>query len=313
MPRLGQANGGRSSEKQDKTHNNLWKFDRSYYEVRHGRAHAFYRWTAPCGTSADSRPPRLPLTRETCSSASHPSSAWRIAQLAVCCSKLAEEGLMAHSLEPDTIREPLARLQAANLAFAAAYPGESGERQAVPTVYGGAHRFKADTARKMGDLALRTLGEYYPNFAVFARALGLPGAEQLPEAPEAISALASNLAADADAVRRRDPPAWFAHTVYGRVVEKLKRQPIEDFRIDFEDGYGNRPEADEDGHAASAAEEVARGLEAGTLPPFLGIRIKPLSEELRQRSLRTLDHFITTLAEKSRRRLPQRFVVTLPK
>lgn len=220
---------------------------------------------------------------------------------------------MAQSLAPDSIREPLARLQAANLAFAAAYPGESGERQAVHTVYGGAHLFKADTVRKMGEFALRSLGEYYPDFTVLARALGLRGAEQLPEAPEAITALASNLAADADAVRKRNAPAWFAHTVYARVVEKLKREPIEDFRIDFEDGYGNRPDAEEDGHAMSAAEEVARGLEAGTLPPFLGLRIKPFSEELRQRSLRTLDHFITTLAQKSRRRLPRPFVVTLPK
>jgi citrate lyase beta subunit len=97
------------------------------------------------------------------------------------------------------------------------------------------------------------------------------------------------------------------------VVEKLRREPVEDFRIDFEDGYGNRPDSEEDGHAVAAADEVARGMEAGSLPPFLGIRIKPLSEELRQRSLRTLDHFITTLAEKGRRRLPGPFVVTLPK
>ena len=35
-----------------------------------------------------------------------------------------------------------------------------------------------------------------------------------------------------------------------RVVDKLKREPIEDYRLDFEDGYGTRPDAEEDGHAA---------------------------------------------------------------
>ena len=37
------------------------------------------------------------------------------------------------------------------------------------------------------------------------------------------------------------------------------------------------------------------GLAAGTLPPFIGIRIKPMSKELHARSLRTLDLFVTTL------------------
>ena len=49
--------------------------------------------------------------------------------------------------------------------------------------------------------------------------------------------------------------------------------PVEDFRIDFEDGYGNRPDAEEDGHAAAAAAEVARGHREGLLPPCVGIRI----------------------------------------
>ena len=97
------------------------------------------------------------------------------------------------------------------------------------------------------------------------------------------------------------------------IVEKLRREPVEDFRIDFEDGYGNRPDAEEDGHAASAAREVAAGLKAGTLPPFIGIRIKPLSKELHRRSLRTLDIFVTTLVGATRGKLPPNFVVTIPK
>ncbi|HEY9283867.1 MAG TPA: hypothetical protein VIP46_10470, partial [Pyrinomonadaceae bacterium] len=105
----------------------------------------------------------------------------------------------------------------------------------------------------------------------------------------------------------------FAQRVYGRVMDKLEREPVEDFRIDFEDGYGNRPDAEEDGHAESAAREVAAGARAGTLPPFVGIRIKPFTEELRARSVRTLDIFLTTLVAENGGRLPANFVVTLPK
>src|SRR5439155_19197391 len=99
-----------------------------------------------------------------------------------------------------------------------------------------------------------------------------------------------------------------AEAVYTRVVEKLRREPVEDFRIDFEDGYGNRPDAEEDGHALQCAEEMAKGLREGTLPPFIGIRIKPLSAELHARSLRTLDRFLGTLLEKTRGSLPPQFV-----
>jgi citrate lyase beta subunit len=114
-------------------------------------------------------------------------------------------------------------------------------------------------------------------------------------------------------VRVENKPAWLAHTIYARVMEKLRREPVEDFRIDFEDGYGNRPDAEEDGHAAAAATEAARGLSSGTLPPFIGIRIKPFTEELRERSMRTLDIFVSTLLDESGGRLPDNFVVTLPK
>jgi HpcH/HpaI aldolase/citrate lyase family len=54
-------------------------------------------------------------------------------------------------------------------------------------------------------------------------------------------------------------------------------------------------------------------MESGTLPPYIGIRIKPLSQELHARSLRTLDVFVTTLARRMRKRLPSNFVVTVPK
>ncbi len=185
------------------------------------------------------------------------------------------------TLTPELLAKPLAALTTANRAFTAQYPGDSGDRQPVHTVYGGAQLFKAETAQKMGEIALRSMQEYYPTAAALGAALDL----------------------------RAD----LAETIFTRVKEKLKREPVEDFRIDFEDGYGNRPDAEEDGHAISAADEVARGLASGTLPPYLGIRIKTFSEELRGRSIRTLDHFITRLAEKTGKKLPPHFFITLPK
>jgi citrate lyase beta subunit len=191
------------------------------------------------------------------------------------------------SLTRGDLRPILTKLRTANVAVALAYPGDTGDRQPVHTVYGGAHLFKADSALKLGALAMAALDEHAPDAATLARALDLRSD-------------------DGDV-------ADFAETVRARVVAKLRREPVEDFRLDFEDGYGNRPDAEEDGHAQSAAEQVALGLEAGTLPPFIGIRIKPMSRELHTRSLRTLDLFVTALARATRKRLPPVFCVTVPK
>ncbi|MCA1594079.1 MAG: phosphoenolpyruvate kinase, partial [Acidobacteria bacterium] len=143
--------------------------------------------------------------------------------------------------------------------------------------------------------------------------IGLAGANELPSSMGNESALRSLMESNPEAVRREQRPAWLAYTIYERVLEKLHREPVEDFRIDFEDGYGNRPDAEEDGHAEAAALEVARGMTQSTLPPFIGIRIKPFNEELRERSTRTLDIFISTLAGETGGRLPENFYVTLPK
>ena len=176
-------------------------------------------------------------------------------------------------------------------------------------VYGGAHLFRSGTARRLGELALRSLEEYAPDFAAFAKAIGLPGSERLPDTRRTRPPRLRNPSkTDPEAARRENPPAWLAHTVYRRVREKLQREPVEDFRIDFEDGYGNRPDDEEDGHAAAAAGEVAAGMNAGELPPFIGIRIKPFTEELRDRSIRTLDIFLTELAAQTRGELPQAFL-----
>lgn len=136
--------------------------------------------------------------------------------------------------------------------------------------------FKSDTARKLGKLGGRTLAEYAPNAATLAEAVGI----------------------------RRD----LAATVYQSVVEKLHREPVEDFRVDFEDGYGIRSDAEEDAAADAAAAQLAKGLEHGTLPPFIGLRIKSFGGETRPRALRTLHRFLQAAGK-----LPEEFVVTLPK
>jgi hypothetical protein len=220
---------------------------------------------------------------------------------------------MKASLSEEALRDVAAALSKANNAFSKIYPGETGKRQPVHTVYGGAHLFKSDSATRLGGLARRSLDQFAPDFLTFARAVGLNGADQLPESPEEDIALIARLEADRELVRHDNKAAWLAHAIYNRVNEKLRREPVEDFRIDFEDGYGNRPDEEEDGHAGSAANEVAEGMKAGTLPPFIGIRIKPFTEELRARSMRTLDIFVSTLVEKSGGRLPENFVVTQPK
>ncbi len=179
------------------------------------------------------------------------------------------------------------------------------------TVYGGAHLFRHDTPAKLGKLALRSLERYGADPFQFARAIDLPGAQTLPETGVPADTRA-RYDADPDALRDEDPHAWLALIVHARVAAKLEREPVEDFRLDFEDGFGNRPDDEEDAVAVSSAKQLAKGLAAGTLPPFCGIRIKPLEGALLQRSIRTLDLFVTTLVGEAGR-LPGNFVVTLPK
>src|SRR5947207_10249064 len=220
---------------------------------------------------------------------------------------------MKTSLSEDSLKATQERLRSSNRDFMARYRGESGRRQPVHTVYGGAHLFRADSARRLGQVAEASLTEYAPDFVIFARAIGLPLSDQLPDVLDYASGLKNRLESNAEAVREDNKAAWLAYTIYARVYEKIRREPVEDFRIDFEDGYGNRLDAEEDGHAESAALEVVKGMEAGTLPPFISIRIKPFDEELRARSIRTLDIFVTTVLAGAGRKLPENFVVTLPK
>ncbi|MFF7729039.1 DUF6986 family protein [Streptomyces sp. NPDC008001] len=159
------------------------------------------------------------------------------------------------------------------------YPGDPGTRQPVHTVYVPADVFAPDTPRFWGDQALAALDEHAPDAASFAAVLGLPEA--------------------------------LAGPVHDRVRAKLEREPVEDLRIDFEDGYGPRPDGEEDAAAVRAARLVARMCGDGTAAPFMGIRMKCLEAAVRDRGIRTLDIFLTGLMEAGG--LPAGLMLTLPK
>ncbi|MEU6270882.1 aldolase/citrate lyase family protein [Streptomyces populi] len=159
------------------------------------------------------------------------------------------------------------------------YPGDPGTRQPVHTVYVPADAFDAGTVRSWGERALAALDEHAPDAASFAAVLGLPGE--------------------------------LAGPVYDRVRAKLEREPVEDLRVDFEDGYGPRPDAEEDGAAARAARLIAGAFEDGTAAPYMGIRMKCMEAPVRDRGIRTLDVFLTGLMEAGG--LPDGLVLTLPK
>ena len=174
-------------------------------------------------------------------------------------------------------------LSKANTTFQQIYPGDRSDRQPVHTLYGGANLFKSDAALSLGERALEILETYAPNHEIFGKVFGLKNEND------------------------------FSKKVYNKVVAKLKAEAIEDFRIDFEDGYGNRSNEEEDATAEATAKEVAKGMKENTLSPFIGIRIKPFTEEMKERGLRTLDIFVSTLVKETNGKLPNNFIVMLPK
>lgn len=174
-------------------------------------------------------------------------------------------------------------LKVANTAFQEIYPGDRSDRQPVHTLYGGANLFKYNSAPILGQRALEIFETYAPDHFVFGKVFGM------------------------------DTNSGFSEKVYQKVIKKLKSEAVEDFRIDFEDGYGNRSNEEEDETAIATAIEVAKGMQENTLSPFIGIRIKPFTEEMKERGLRTLDIFISTLVKETGGKLPSNFVVMLPK
>ena len=160
------------------------------------------------------------------------------------------------------------------------YPGEPGTRQPVHTVYVPADVFAADTVSSWGRQALAAFDTHAATPAELALALGLRDDELLAD-------------------------------VHARVRAKLEREPVEDLRIDFEDGYGPRPDAEEDAAAVRAAELIAAAVADGSAPPYVGIRTKCMEAPVRDRGIRTLELFLATLV--ARGPLPDGLVLTLPK
>src|SRR4051812_12200090 len=197
----------------------------------------------------------------------------------------------------------------ANLAFQKKYPGDRSERQPVHTVYGGANLFRYNSAKVLAERALESFKTYAPDFLTFGRIFRLSGIDRIDGTHDMIKEEYEKLGPD----KRKKHPARLSYEVYHKIIHKLETEAIEDFRIDFEDGYGNRANEEEDATATEAAKELARGMKEGSLSPFIGIRIKPFTEEMKDRGLRTLDIFISTLLKETGGKLPENFVVMLPK
>jgi HpcH/HpaI aldolase/citrate lyase family len=180
-------------------------------------------------------------------------------------------------------------LAGADRALATGYPGERPARQPVHTAYVPADAYQPGLPARWGSQALDALAAWAPEPADFAVAMGLsPG-----------------LTAD----------------VLPRVRAKLAAEPVEDLRLDFEDGYGDRGDEAEDADAAGAAAALAAAVAAGAAPPFTGVRCKSLEPGTRRRAIRTLDIFLAGLLRGGAlhggagrgRQLPPGFAVTLPK
>jgi citrate lyase beta subunit len=170
------------------------------------------------------------------------------------------------------------RLAATDELLDRGYPGDDGSRQPVHTVYVPADRFTPALPAEWGAAALAAADE-------------AGGLEAVAVVAGLDAALAGELAP--------------------RGARKLEREPIEDLRLDFEDGYGDRGDEAEDADAVLAARRVLDAVAAGTAPPFLGIRFKCFERPTRARGIRTLDLFVTALVEGGG--LPDGLVLTLPK
>ena len=163
------------------------------------------------------------------------------------------------------------RLAAADQALASGYPGERSGRQPVHTVYVPADRYTADLVPAYGRAALTVLDEHAAAFATLVH--------------------------DDDLVTR--------------VLAKLANEPVEDLRVDFEDGYVGKSDADEDADVVRAATALAESQQAGAAAPFGGIRIKCFEAPTRSRAIRTLTSYVATLLDQGGSL--DGWVVTLPK
>lgn len=183
-------------------------------------------------------------------------------------------------LDTSTVDDLLAGVEAADDRAHAHWPGPSTRRQPVQVLYVPADRVDATTTRVAGDRARDLLDRHAPDGAALAAAMGIP--------------------------------AEVANQVRARVVDKLASEPVEDLRVDFEDGYGVRDDATEDADATRTGEALADLLAGPDAPPFCGLRVKSFTDGKARRSVATLDAFLAAVLD-HHGDLPAGFVVTFPK
>ncbi|MGC1208326.1 MAG: aldolase [Ornithinimicrobium sp.] len=179
----------------------------------------------------------------------------------------------------DLARQLDSDLAASDAALLGGFPGDRGVRQPLHTVYVPGHHYHADLITEWGTRAGEALAENGGTAEGFAAATGL----------------------DADLM----------NDLYPRIQAKLEREPIEDLRIDFEDGFCDQGDEAEDDAAVAAARALTASLVAGTAAPFHGIRFKSFEAATRHRGLRTLDAFVGEMARGGA--IGDGFLLTLPK
>lgn len=184
---------------------------------------------------------------------------------------------------PKLAKSTLARaddaLRATDELLRDSYPGDQGAFQPVHTVYVPGQTFDPGLPSRWGSSAL-----------------------DLVEQNGGMQALCSSLGLSDELTAQ----------VASRVVAKLQSNPIEDLRMDFEDGYGDRGDAVEDHDAAAAAHQIADAIEGDGCPQKIGIRFKCFEEATRWRGIRTLDIFLANLLSRTGQ-VPECLVLTFPK
>ena len=178
------------------------------------------------------------------------------------------------------------------------YPGERDVRQPVHTVYVPGHRSTPDLPRQWGQQALECVEAHGGMLHLAERVITAARKESGPGPAGQMPSL-HQVAREADMLAEA-------------VTAKLEREPIEDLRLDFEDGFGDQGDESEDKWAAQAAQDVLAGRREAGAPAFAGIRFKCMEADTRARGLRTLDVFISELV-KAGGQVPDNLVLTLPK
>lgn len=182
--------------------------------------------------------------------------------------------------------------------LATAYPGDRDVRQPVHTVYVPGHRTSADLPYQWGQQALECVEAHGGMLQLAERVITAARKESGPAIPGQVASI-HQVAREAELLAEA-------------VTAKLEREPIEDLRLDFEDGFGDQGDETEDRWVVQAARDAVAGRSEKGAPGFVGIRFKCMEKPTRERGLRTLDLFLSELI-KTGGGLPENLVLTLPK